>query len=154
MPDLIVIDGGAGQVGAALRAFLENGLEPPTLIGLAKKKQTIIFSDGRDPLELPGHHKGRLLLQHIRDEAHRHANTYNAELRRRKLRESILDDFPGMGAKKRQALMARFGSLDRLRQASVGDLREVDGIGPKLAQGLYAFLREKGSGIGPDGLLQ
>jgi excinuclease ABC subunit C len=153
-PDLIVIDGGVGQVGAALRAFLENGLEPPTLIGLAKKKETIIFSDGRDPLELPGHHKGRLLLQHIRDEAHRHANSYNAELRRRKLRESILDDFSGMGAKKRQAVMEKFGSLDRLRKASVEQLQQIDGIGPKLAAGLHAFLRQEPSGIGTDGLFQ
>jgi excinuclease ABC subunit C len=153
-PDLIVIDGGAGQVGAALRAFLENELEPPHLIGLAKKRETIIFSDGRDPLELPDHHKGRLLLQHIRDEAHRHANTYNAELRRRKLRESILDDFPGMGARKRQALMARFGSLERLRKASMEELQEVEGIGPKLAAGLVEFLRKEGSGVGADGLLQ
>lgn len=145
-PDLVVIDGGAGQVGAALRAFLENGLEPPTLIGLAKKKEIIIFSDGRDPLELPGHHKGRLLLQHIRDEAHRHANSYNAELRRRKLRESILDDFPGMGARKRQALMDHFGSLERLRQADASELQQVEGIGPRLAEGLVEFLKREESG--------
>jgi excinuclease ABC subunit C len=139
-PDLIVIDGGSGQVAAALRAFLENDLEPPPLIGLAKKRETIVFSDGRASLNLPGTHKGRLLLQHIRDEAHRHANTYNAELRRRKLRESILDDFPGLGARKRRALMARFSSLERLRQASPEELQEVEGIGPKLAARLIDFL--------------
>lgn len=141
-PDLIVIDGGAGQVGAALRAFLESDLEPPPLIGLAKKKETIVFSDGRPSLNLPGTHKGRLLLQHIRDEAHRHANTYNAELRRRKLRESILDDFTGLGPRKRRALMAQFGSLEKLRKASPEELQQVDGIGPKLAERLKLFLAE------------
>lgn len=139
-PDLIVIDGGAGQVGAALRAFLEAGIEPPPLIGLAKKRETIIFSDGREPLNLPGNHAGRLLLQFIRDEAHNHANSYNAELRKRKLRETILDDFEGMGPRKRQAVLAHFGSLDRLRKASVEDLQAVDGIGPKLASRLKDFL--------------
>jgi len=139
-PDLIVIDGGAGQVGAALRAFLENGLEPPSLIGLAKKKETIIFSDGREPLSLPGNHRGRLLLQFIRDEAHRHANSYNAELRRRKLRESILDDFPGLGPGKRRALLGHFGSLENLRKASGEELQQVPGIGPKLAAKIKDFL--------------
>ena len=139
-PDLIVIDGGAGQVGAALRAFLENGIEPPALIGLAKKRETIIFSDGRPSLNLPGTHRGRLLLQHIRDEAHRHANSYNAELRRRKLRESVLDDFPGLGEKKRRALMGHFGSLEKLRKASVDELQVVEGIGPKLALKIREFL--------------
>jgi excinuclease ABC subunit C len=139
-PDLIVIDGGVGQVGAALRAFLENGIEPPMLIGLAKKRETIIFSDGRPPLNLPGTHRGRLLLQHIRDEAHRHANSYNAELRRRKLRESVLDDFPGIGEKKRRVLMAHFGSLENLKKASVDELQAVEGIGPKLAAKIREFL--------------
>jgi excinuclease ABC subunit C len=141
-PDLIVIDGGAGQVGAALRAFLEQGIEPPALVGLAKKRETVIFSDGRPPLNLPDNHRGRLLLQFIRDEAHRHANSYNAELRRRKIRESVLDDFAGLGPRKRKALMARFGSLDRLKAASLEALQEVDGIGPKLAARLQAFLQE------------
>jgi excinuclease ABC subunit C len=148
-PDLVVIDGGVGQVGAALRAFLENGIEPPPLIGLAKKRETIIFSDGRPPLNLPDTHRGRLLLQHLRDEAHRHANSYNAELRRRKLRETILDDFPGMGPRKRKALLARFGSLENLRKATIEELQSVEGIGPKLAQGLRAFMAEQSER--PDG---
>lgn len=141
-PDLIIVDGGAGQVSAALRAFLEAEIEPPPLVGLAKKKETIIFSDGRPPLNLPGNHAGRLLLQFIRDEAHNHANSYNAELRRRKLRETILDDFEGMGPRKRQSLLAHFGSLDRLRKASLEELQAVDGIGPKLAVRLKEFLNQ------------
>ena len=84
-PDLNVIDGGAGQVTAALRAFLSQGLEPPELIGLAKKNETIIFSDGRDPLNLERNDPALRLLQHIRDEAHHFANTFNAELRSKRL---------------------------------------------------------------------
>lgn len=143
MPDLIVIDGGTGQVGAALRAFLESGIEPPPLIGLAKKRETIVFSDGRESLSLPGTHKGRLLLQHIRDEAHRHANTYNAQLRRKKLRESILDDFPGFGVRKRRQVLNHFGSIERVKAASVEALMKVEGIGEKTARRLHAFLKRQ-----------
>lgn len=141
-PDLVVIDGGAGQVGAALRAFLENGLEPPPLVGLAKKRETVIFADGREPLQLPDNDAGRLLLQYLRDEAHRHANRYNAELRRRKMRESVLDDFPGLGAKRRRLLLAQFGSLERMKKAGEAELQQVEGIGPKLAGRLREFLRQ------------
>jgi len=141
-PDLIVIDGGVGQVGAALRAFLENGLEPPALIGLAKREETIIFSDGRDPLNLPGNHRGRLLLQHIRDEAHRHANSYNADLRRRKIRETVLDDCPGLGPRKRKVLLAHFGSLEKVRTADASELMGVEGIGPRLAEAIQSTLNE------------
>jgi excinuclease ABC subunit C len=140
-PDLVIIDGGVGQVAAALRAFLESGLEPPMLIGLAKRRETIIFSDGRKPLELPGNHRGRLLLQYIRDEAHRHANAYNAELRKRKLRESMLEDCPGLGEKKRDALLKHFGSLAKLRKAGEAEIMQVEGIGPKLAKGVRQFLK-------------
>lgn len=141
-PDLVVIDGGSGQVSAALRAFLENGLEPPPLIGLAKREETIVFSDGRPNLQLPGYHRGRLLLQHIRDEAHRHANTYNAELRARKLRETVLDDFPGLGPKKRRQLLDHFGTLEALRRAQPQAIEQVNGIGPKLALRIQQFLSE------------
>ena len=139
-PDLVVIDGGAGQVGAALKAFLTLDLVPPPLIGLAKKKETILFPDGRPPLNLPLVHPGLQLLQRLRDEAHRFANTYNADLRSKKIRESILDDMPGLGAVRRAALMGHFGGIDRLRTASLAQIREVAGFGPKLALELQQFL--------------
>ncbi len=145
LPDLIVIDGGRGQVGAALKAFLALDLPPPALIGLAKKHETIIFGDEREPLNLPLNHPGLNLLQRIRDEAHRFANTYNADLRSRKIRESVLDDFAGLGAKRRAALLAHFGSIERLRAATVEKIAEVDGFGPKLAAELFAYLHPKGS---------
>lgn len=141
-PDLVIIDGGRGQVGAALKAFLGQGLEPPALIGLAKKEETIIFSDEREPLRLPGNHAGRLLLQRIRDEAHRFANTYNAEMRRRKMRATVLEDFEGLGPRKREALLSQFGNLKRLKSASTQELQSVPGIGPKLAERLKTFLEK------------
>ncbi len=140
LPDLIVIDGGRGQIGAAMKAFLALELTPPALIGLAKKHETIIFADEREPLNLPLNHPGLNLLQRLRDEAHRFANTYNADLRSRKIRESVLDDFEGLGAKRRAALLEHFGSIDRIRAASPDALAEVAGIGPKLATELHAFL--------------
>jgi excinuclease ABC subunit C len=139
-PDLVVIDGGEGQVGAALKAFLALELTPPALIGLAKKRETIVFSDGRAALNLPLAHPGLQLLQRLRDEAHRFANTFNADLRSARIRESVLDAFEGLGAVRRRALLKHFGSIDRLRAASVEDLQAVEGIGPKLAAELRAFL--------------
>jgi len=142
-PNLIVIDGGAGQVSAALKAFLEQGLEPPALIGLAKKNETIIFSDGRDPLNLSHHDPALRMLQHLRDEAHNFANRFNADLRSEKLRESILDDFKGLGPLKRQTLLEHFGSIKKLRIAKAAEIAQVDGIGPKTAERLVTFFEEK-----------
>lgn len=139
-PDLIVIDGGRGQVGAALKAFHAHGLEPPPLVGLAKKEETVVFPDERGTLNLPGNDPALHLLQRLRDEAHRFANAFNAELRGKKIRETILLDFEGLGPVRRQALMNHFGSLERLRSASPDELRKVEGIGPKLAESLTEFL--------------
>ena len=143
-PDLVVIDGGQGQVGASLKAFVALDLEPPALIGLAKKRETIIFPDERPPLNLPLNHPGLQLLQRLRDEAHRFANTYNADLRSKKIRESRLDDFAGLGPVRRGALLAHFGGIDRLRAAGPEEIREVAGFGPKLAAALQAFLHRQG----------
>lgn len=142
-PDLIVIDGGKGQVSAALRAFLILDLSPPPLIGLAKKEETIVFPDEREAVNLPARDPALRLLQRVRDEAHRFANTFNADLRSRLLRESILDDFPGLGKVRRTALLDHFRSIDRLRRASPGEIAAVRGIGPRMAAQLHEFLRQK-----------
>ena len=139
-PDLVVIDGGKGQLAAALKAFVGLECMPPPMIGLAKKMETIIFPDERAPLNLPLGHAGLNLLQRLRDEAHRFANTYNADLRSRKIRESVLDDFPGLGPKRKAALLAHFGSIDKLRAASVEQIAEAPGFGRKFAEQLQAFL--------------
>lgn len=142
-PDLVVIDGGRGQIGAALKAFVAIGVEPPAMIGLAKKMETIIFPDERPPLNLSLTHPGLQLLQRLRDEAHRFANTYNADLRSKKIRESVLDDFPGLGDVRRAALMAHFGDIEKLRAATEEQIAEVEGFGPKLAAELFAFLNSR-----------
>jgi excinuclease ABC subunit C len=140
-PDLIVIDGGRGQIGAALKAFVALDAMPPALIGLAKQHETIIFPDERAPLNLPLNHPGLNVLQRLRDEAHRFANTYNADLRSRKIRESVLDDFPGLGEKRRAALLAHFGSIEKLRAAPAAAIAEVPGFGGRMAEELRTFLQ-------------
>ena len=139
-PDLVVIDGGKGQVASAVKAFLIQDLEVPPLIGLAKKEETIIFSGEREPLLLNARSSALQLLQRLRDEAHRFANTYNADLRSKKLKESLLDDFPGLGPEKRSRLLSRFKSIDGLRQASIEELVCVEGIGRITAERLQKFL--------------
>ena len=138
-PELVIIDGGLGQVGAALSAFRKAGLTPPPLIGLAKREETIVFPEGRE-LKLPRHDVGLALLMRIRDEAHRFANDFNADLRSRKLKESLLDEMPGLGPKRKDALLAHFGSIQKLRQASVEELAQVAGVSDKLAAEIAKFL--------------
>ncbi|MFO1446921.1 MAG: excinuclease ABC subunit UvrC [Opitutaceae bacterium] len=148
-PDLVVIDGGRGQIGAALKAFVAIDVTPPALIGLAKKHETILFMDERAPLNLPLNSPALNLLQRLRDEAHRFANTYNADLRSKKIRESVLDDFSGLGDVRRAALLEHFGDIDRLRAASAAEIRDVDGFGPKLATELYEYLHRPAPATAP-----
>jgi len=140
-PELVVVDGGIGQVGAALKAFYALNIELPALIGLAKREETIVFPDQRGELLLPARDYGLRLLQRIRDEAHRFANQFNADLRSKKIRESILDEFSGLGKVKRAALMEHFGSLEKLKKATIAEMTKVDGIGQKLASRLAEFLK-------------
>ncbi len=142
-PELVIIDGGLGQVGAALAAFKEHDLAAPPLIGLAKREETIVFPDGRE-LKLPRHDVGLALLMRIRDEAHRFANDFNAELRSRKLRESLLDEMPGLGPKRKDALLEHFGSIQKLRKATVEQIAEVAGLSDKLAGEVKAYLEARG----------
>ena len=139
-PNLIVIDGGLGQVSSAVRAFWNIDVEPPPIIGLAKKEETVIFSEGRSPLKLPHHHPVIRFLQRVRDEAHRYANTFNADLRSKKIRESILDDFPGLGKLKKEAILDHFGNIQKVRKASIDDFTQINGIGYKTAHALKNFL--------------
>jgi len=140
LPDLVVIDGGRGQIAAALKAFAAIEVSPPALIGLAKKHETILFADERPPLNLSLSDPALNLLQRLRDEAHRFANTYNADLRSRKIRESLLDDILGLGTKRKVQLLDHFGSIDRLRAASPTAIATLPGIGPKLAEKIHLTL--------------
>ena len=94
------------------------------------------------PLNLPLNHTGLNILQRLRDEAHRFANTSNADLRSQKIRESVLDDFAGLGEKRRAALLAHFGSIEKLRAATASEIAEVAGFGGKMAEDLRAFLND------------
>jgi excinuclease ABC subunit C len=143
LPDLIVIDGGKGQLGAA-RAELEKlGLAHVPTIGLAKEFEEIYRPGQKEPLRL-GRESGALkLLQRVRDESHRFANTYNAQLRLRKISESILDEFPNIGERRKTALLKKFGSVQRMRLASVEQIAAVPGFGGKAAAELKAFLEAR-----------
>ncbi len=139
-PDLILIDGGKGQLNAACAELAKLGLSPIPIIGLAKEYEEIYQPGKSEPLRL-SHDSGALkLLQRVRDESHRFANTYNAKLRLKKISESILDEFPGIGGNRKAALLKKFGSVQRLRLASVEQIAEVSGFGGKAAAELKTFL--------------
>ena len=140
LPDLIVIDGGKGQLGAAGAEMAKLGLSRVPIIGLAKEFEEIYRPDQAEPLRLPADSGALKLLQRVRDESHRLANTYNAALRLRKISESLLDEFPGIGERRKAALLRKFGSIQRLRVATVEQIAEVSGFGGKSAVELKAFL--------------
>ena len=143
MPDLILIDGGKGQLGMACRELAKLGLERLPVIGLAKEFEEIYRPGESSPLRL-GLDSGALkLLQRVRDESHRFANTYNAELRLKKISESILDELPGIGASRKAELLKKFGSVQQLRKASLKEIQQVPGFGKKSAQALKAFLETR-----------
>ncbi|HWH68433.1 MAG TPA: excinuclease ABC subunit UvrC [Candidatus Sulfotelmatobacter sp.] len=142
-PDLILIDGGKGQVAAACGELEKLGLTDIPVIGLAKEFEEIYRPGEKEPLRL-SHETGALkLLQRVRDESHRLANTYNAELRLKKISESILDEFPSIGQQRKAALLKKFGSVQRIRMASVEQIAEVPGFGGKAAAELKAFLEAR-----------
>jgi excinuclease ABC subunit C len=139
-PDLILIDGGKGQLNAACGELAKLGLSHIPIIGLAKEFEEIYQPGQSEPIRL-NHNTGALkLLQRVRDESHRFANTYNAKLRLKKISESILDEFPGIGERRKSALLKKFGSVQRLRLATVEQIAEVPGFGGKAALELKAFL--------------
>jgi excinuclease ABC subunit C len=140
-PELVVIDGGLGQVMASLKAFEMMEADAPPLIGLAKREETIVFPDERGELKLKASDPALRLLQRVRDEAHRFANRFNADLRSKKIKESILDDFPGLGKVRRAALLEQFGSIEKMRKATVEELCVVEGFGKKMAERLFDFLK-------------
>jgi excinuclease ABC subunit C len=143
LPDLILIDGGKGQLNMACAELKKLGLENLPVIGLAKEFEEIYRPGESAPLRL-SHDSGALkLLQRVRDESHRFANTYNAQLRLKRISESILDEFPNIGERRKAALLKKFGSVQRIRLASVEQIAEVPGFGGKAAAELKAFLEAR-----------
>jgi excinuclease ABC subunit C len=143
-PDLILIDGGKGQLNAALEELKKLNLAHLPILGLAKEFEEIYLPDVSTPLHLPLNSGALKLLQRVRDESHRFANTYNAQLRLKRISESVLDEFPGIGEARKQALLKRFGSVERLRRATVEQIAEVSGFGGEMAGRLVDFLRARG----------
>jgi excinuclease ABC subunit C len=143
LPDLILIDGGKGQLSAACAELKKLGLEKIPVIGLAKEFEEIYFPGKSEPLRLGLDHPAVKLLQRIRDESHRVANSYNAQLRLKRISESVLDDFPGIGERRKQALLKKFGSVQRLRTATLEQLAAVPGFGGKAAKELKKFLEAR-----------
>ena len=140
LPNLILIDGGKGQLNAACEELAKLNLSQIPIIGLAKEFEEIYVPGQSEPIRL-NHNTGALkLLQRVRDESHRFANTYNAQLRLKRISESILDEFPGIGQRRKAALLKKFGSVQRLRLATLEQMAEVPGFGGKAAQELKAFL--------------
>ncbi len=139
-PQLVVVDGGAPQVAAARRALDELGIDDIAVCGLAKRLEEVWLPGDDDPVVLPRTSEGLYLLQRVRDEAHRFAITYQRAKRAKRFRSSPLDDVPGLGDTRRQALIKHFGSLKMLRSATIDQICDVPGIGRKTAETIVAAL--------------
>ncbi|MGW1623458.1 excinuclease ABC subunit UvrC [Streptomyces sp. NPDC002172] len=141
-PQLVVVDGGQPQVAAAQRALDELGIDDIAVCGLAKRLEEVWLPGDDDPVVLPRTSEGLYLLQRIRDEAHRFAITYQRTKRAKRFRSSPLDDVPGLGETRKQALIKHFGSVKKLRSATIEQIQEVPGIGRKTAETIAVALAQ------------
>jgi excinuclease ABC subunit C len=143
LPDLVIVDGGKGQLGMAVRELRALGLHDLPVVGLAKQNEEVFIPGRSEPVRIP-HDRGALkLLQRIRDEAHRFANGYNALLYRRRMRESLLDECPGVSPNRKQQLLREFGSVARIKTASAEAIARLPGISKKSAEAILEFLRSR-----------
>ena len=143
LPDLVIVDGGKGQLSSAITELRRLGLHELAVIGLAKKREEIFRPGESAPLIL-SHETGALkLLQRIRDEAHRFANNYNELLLRKRMKESLLDDCPGVSPRRKAALLARFGSVARIRRQSAEEIAELPGISVRSAEAMLGWLNRQ-----------
>ena len=134
VPDLVIIDGGKGQLGAALDVMRDLGLRDVPVCGLAKQQEEIFVADVSESIMLPRTSEALYLVQRIRDEAHRFAITYHRKVRGKASTQSVLDTIPGIGPKRKRALMRKFGSVKNLREASVSDIAATVGFTERLAE--------------------
>ena len=139
-PNLVLIDGGKGQLNAARRALTEMGIEGVEVASLAKRLEEVYRPDRPDPVILPRSSEAMYLVQRIRDEAHRFAITYHRSLRGREMTASAFDEVPGIGPARRRALLDRFGSLKKVREASIDEIAQVDGFSQLLAARVHEAL--------------
>jgi excinuclease ABC subunit C len=141
LPDLVLVDGGKGQLNAALVALEDLGLEDKQpIIGLAKKFEHIFLPGQSDPIILSNRDAVMHLIQRIRDEAHRFAVAYHRKLREKRTTMSVLDHIPDIGPKRKQSLIQHFGSIDKIREADIDELRSVKGITQKIAEDIHKHL--------------
>jgi excinuclease ABC subunit C len=136
-PSLVLIDGGAGQLGRAVKVLDELDLDIP-VIGLAKRMEEVYLPGRPEPIRIPRDAEALYLLQQVRDEAHRFAITYHRQLRSKSMVDSILDEVPGIGPKRKKDLLKRFGSLKKIRELDTESLAEV--VPKNVADDLYAAL--------------
>jgi excinuclease ABC subunit C len=140
LPDLVIVDGGKPQLGAALDVLRDLGLRDVPIAGLAKENEELFISDAADPAILPRTSQALYLVQRIRDEAHRFAITYHRQLRGKKTVKSLLDEIPGVGPTRKQALIKKFGSVRGIREASLEDLAATPGLSRPVAERIKAAL--------------
>ncbi len=140
-PQLVIVDGGKGQVNAAARAFDELGIKDVVLVGLAKRLEEVYLPHTSDPIIFPRHSEALYLFQRIRDEAHRFAITFHRSKRSKMMLESLLDEIPGLGEVRRKSLLDVFGSVTALRKANLAELAAVPGIGEKMAAIIISHLQ-------------
>jgi len=140
-PDLVIVDGGKGQVNAAKQVLDELGLDIP-VAALAEKNEELFLPGVKDPVILPRDSGALFLVMRLRDEAHRFALAYHRKLRQKKALDTVLSEIPGLGPVRIKQLLKVFGSVDAIRKASLQDLQQIEGIGPKLAQTIYGYFHQ------------
>lgn len=150
-PDLLVIDGGKGQLSSVCQRLQEIGAAPSAIVSLAKREEEVFLPGRSAPVLLPRESEALHILQQIRDEAHRFAITFHRELRGKGQTKSLLDDAPGIGEKRRKSLLNSFGSLDGIKAATVDELAAAPGMNRRAAEELYGFLRQNNKAEENDG---
>ncbi|MBC7323861.1 MAG: excinuclease ABC subunit UvrC, partial [Moorella sp. (in: Bacteria)] len=151
LPDLVLIDGGPGQLHAAREIMAAMGVAHIPTFGLAKEEELLFQEGRREPLRLPRDSRALQLLQYLRDEVHRFAITYHRRRREKDTYRSVLDDIPGVGAKRKKALLRRFGSINRISQATLDELLAVEGMNRTVAARILEGLGRKNNGENPAG---
>ena len=145
LPDLLLVDGGKGQLSSALKALHNLGIGDQPVIGLAKRLEEVFLPGHSEPQNIPKMSSSLRLLQGLRDESHRFAVTYHRKLRSKRTLTSGLDLIGGVGPKRRRALLRHFGSKKRMSEATEDEIAAVEGIGPRLASVIYKSLHDDAS---------
>ncbi|CAB4586035.1 unannotated protein [freshwater metagenome] len=142
-PQLVVVDGGKPQVNAAAKALRDLGIEDIALCGLAKRLEEVWLPNSSEPIIFPRHSEALYLLQRVRDEAHRFAINFHRSKRSKLMLDSFLDEIGGLGEGRRKALLDKFGTVTALKSASIEEISDVPGIGPKMAKTIFESINQK-----------